>query len=88
MRPVDLRAYDAHYQLMQALVDAARAVAALPLELMAGTCDRMLLTGTYHGPAGPVPMPGEKVALQRAVIDAALAFRGAVAAVDTAATPL
>lgn len=87
MKPLDLQAYDAHYDLMNHLIDAARAVSQLPLDLMAGTCDRILLTGTWHGPPGPVPVPAGQVALQRAVIDAAIAFRAAVAAANASAGP-
>jgi hypothetical protein len=87
VKPAELAAYDTHYQLLQQLVDAAAAVAALPLELMASTCDRVLLTGIWYGRTGPVPVPSGQLALQRAIIDAARGFRSAVAAADaTAAT--
>ncbi len=89
MKPVDLRAYDAHPTLVANLIETVRRCSELPLEMMLATCTRMTLTGVYHQPgAERIDMPAEAIRQQRRLIEAAIVLRDTIRADLPAAPPL
>lgn len=88
MKPVELRVYDHYPEIVVHLWRLANQIASLPLDDLNIAHQKVTLTGNHRSPGGVItPVPAEAAAAQQQLIDAAIAFRTALAADDPEPAP-
>jgi hypothetical protein len=83
VRPFDPQVYDALPTILQVVNDAARRVAAPPLDAALAAVDRIAAAGCYTSQGRLVPVTPELAAQQRRLIEAAIEFRDTCVAAFT-----